>query len=474
MSGPQALSSLLSRIALAGVALLMPTACDECDAEPLANIPVPQDQIDLFSQKQAAQVDILWVVDNSGSMAAEQAKIADRFSDFFRQLIVSQVDYHIGVITTDPAEEGSLRAYDGPGVAGCEGCRFITKAVACPNPDVQTAGLNPTEVEQQLLSSCPAQLVFRRLVNVGTEGTAFEEGFPQAARALGAASINPSSGFPAGDVPAANEGFLRDGASLYIVFVSDEDEGAKQDGSPVRYYQRLFEGIKRAGNENLVSVSAITGWPREEGTPPVAELCAILATTYDGDATNDDPRAAQVRELIASGDTGCIDESGVQGDPNSYAETGGRYIELACRTGGVVSNMCEADYSAALDQLGANAAGLLRKFVISKPGEMDRGTDCVLGTASEPGDDPILDCDGDGASIVGDDEVEFDGPLCVSARAIGSEPGSESLIVRDANRGWEWEESTRSVRFNGNFVPAPGSEVSIRYKLRVAGAPSCN
>ena len=470
MAHPKGLGSLISRIAALSLMVLMPTACEECDAEPLANIPLPQDQIDLFAQKQAAQVDILWVIDNSGSMAAEQAKIADRFSEFFRQLIVSQVDYHIGVITTDPVEDGALRTYSGPAVDGCDGCRFITKDVPCANPEVQTTGLSEAEIEQQLLSSCQAQLVFRKLVRVGIDGTAFEEGFPQAARALGAATVDPATGFPQSNIPNANDGFQRRDASLYIVFVSDEDEGAKQDGSPVRYYQRLFEGLKNAGNENLVSVSAITGWPKEEGVPLLSDVCGILESTFDNNAANDDPRAAQVQELLASTESnGCVDETGSEGDPNSFAETGGRYIELACRTGGVVSNMCDADYSTALDKLGANAAGLLRKFVVSRPEDIDKGPDCLLGTD----DDPILDCDEDGTFIVGDDDTEYDGAICVSARAIGSDEGSESLIARDANIGWEWEDSTNAVRFNGDFIPAPGSEITIRYKLRAQGVAQC-
>lgn len=456
-----------SRLALVLTTLLITAACEECEGPILNNVPVPEDQIDLYTQKEAARVDILWVVDNSGSMAAEQAKIAERFSEFFRQLIVSQVDYHIGVVTTDPGEDGALRTYDGPTVTACDGCRFITKDVPCANPDVVTTGLGEQEIQQRLQDECQAQLVFRNMVTVGTGGSAFEEGFPQAARALGAATVDPNTGFPTSDIPPENDGFIRPDASLYIVFVSDEDEGAKQDGSPVRYYQRLFEGLKSAGNENLVSVSAITGWPTAEGVPSLDEVCSILQTTFDNNAANDDPKAATVREIMSNPQNGCIDESGDEADPNSFAEAGGRYIELACRTGGVVSNMCEADYSTALDALGANAAGLLRKFVVSKPEKMNRGRDCLLGTKDEPGDDEILDCDEDGRT-----DGELDGPLCVSARPIGSADGAEALIARDANAGWEWEESTHSVRFGGNFIPAPGSEVSIRYKL-LQGNTTC-
>ena len=57
------------------------------------------------------------------------------------------------------------------------------------------------------------------------------------------------------------------------MFVSDEDEGAKADGVPVDYYRRLFEGLKGTGNENKVSVAAITGYPLATtplDAPPVA------------------------------------------------------------------------------------------------------------------------------------------------------------------------------------------------------------
>jgi hypothetical protein len=208
---------LAYRLLLLVSLVTMASACDDCDADPLGNIPDPEDQIDVFEQKQAANVDILWVVDNSESMAAEQLKIAGRFNDFFRQLLVSQVDYHIGVVTTDPDDLGQLRAYDGTTVPGCDGCQFLTKDVGCSNPDVDVTGQDPAQAEQTLLDSCHAQAVFRRLITAGIDGSAFEEGFTQAASALGADVIDPSTGFPSGTVPATNEGFLRDGASLYIV-----------------------------------------------------------------------------------------------------------------------------------------------------------------------------------------------------------------------------------------------------------------
>lgn len=439
------------------VALATVAGCDRCQTEVIEGVPQATDQVDVFEQKQAAEVDVLWMVDNSGSMAAEQAKVAERFNQFFSQLIRSAVDYHIGVVTSDPAENGVLHVYDGPPVDGCNACRFITKDVACANPDVDITDLtDETAIENKLLDECPAQLVFRKLVRVGIEGSPFEEGFPQAAAALGAKDVDPATGIPLGNPPPENEGFLRQNASLYIVFVSDEDEGAKNDGTPVRYYQRLFESLKGAGNENKVAIAAITGYPFDDALPPIGDVCGVLQTTFDTNVANDDARAASLVEALRDFGDGCVDLEGDPNDGNSRAETGGRYIELACRTGGVVANMCDADYSSALDALGANAAGLLRKFTLSRPqAEIAFGSDCQPYTD----DDQPLDCDDDGST-----NGPLDGPICVTA--VGLEGTDPALVPRDDVNGWTFEGPTNSVRFDGGFLPKPGSSVEIRYIIR--------
>jgi hypothetical protein len=446
--------------ALIGALLMIPVIGCECDADPIFNIPPPEDQIDVFDQKQAAEVDILWVIDNSESMAAEQQKISDRFAEFFSQLIISEVDYHIGVVTTDPADFGVLRQYDGSDVPGCDQCRFITNEVGCANPAVSVVGLDDAQAESTLASECQAQLVFRRLVRAGINGSSFEEGFTSAASALGGGTVD-ATGFPTGEIPTENNGFLRQNASLFVIFVSDEDEGAKQDGSPIRYYQRLFESLKGAGNENLVSVSAIVGWPLE-GAPDIAEVCGILETTFDGVQSTDDPRASLVKEIMTTQGIGCFDEGGT-GDPSDAAETGGRYIELACRTGGVITNMCQSDYSTALDQLGANAAGLLRRFDISAPDDIKAGPDCVPLSGDESLED-VLDCDDDGEKNLDDG---FDNTICV--RAVGIDdplpetPEDYPLVPNDPVNGWVYESTTNSIRFNGSFIPKPGSQVFLQY-----------
>jgi hypothetical protein len=294
-----------------------------CEDEPVNPVPPPEEVIDFFDQNAASKVDILWVIDDSESMLQEQAKVSGGFTDFFGTLLESEVDYQIGVITTDPARNGRLRAYEGPAVDGCDGCRFLTTEVGCDDPAVDVEGLDPIEAENKLLDECQAQLVFRDLITAGISGNPFEEGFAMAAAALGLDDIDDATGEPTGVIPEENTGFIRDDASLYIIYVSDEDEGEKQDGDPIRYYERLFEDFKGRGEELSVSTSAIVGWPLEDEFPVLGEVCEILQTTFDNDRTTDDPRAATVLDAM-TGETTCEDRPDPGEDPVTRAETGSR------------------------------------------------------------------------------------------------------------------------------------------------------
>src|SRR3954462_12122890 len=69
-------------------------------------------QVDIFDQQQVKQVDILWVVDNSSSMQAKQDRLKANAHSFMQFLAAQQVDYHLGVVSTDtydPAQSGKLQ-----------------------------------------------------------------------------------------------------------------------------------------------------------------------------------------------------------------------------------------------------------------------------------------------------------------------------------------------------------------------------
>ena len=59
------------------------------------------DLIDDFEQDEVTSADILFVIDNSGSMSIWQTALTDNFTSFIGVFAVTGVDYQIAVITTD-------------------------------------------------------------------------------------------------------------------------------------------------------------------------------------------------------------------------------------------------------------------------------------------------------------------------------------------------------------------------------------
>lgn len=80
---------------------------------PEVESPVQQDRL---VQVTTPAVDILWVVDNSCSMDAEQTALTDNFDAFMGYFIDSGLDWHVGVVSTDMtsfSHSGKLRVANG-------------------------------------------------------------------------------------------------------------------------------------------------------------------------------------------------------------------------------------------------------------------------------------------------------------------------------------------------------------------------
>ncbi|MEQ1567389.1 MAG: hypothetical protein ABMA64_17235 [Myxococcota bacterium] len=148
-----------------------------------------------------AKADVLFVVDDSASMAEEQQRLASNFAAFVDAVQGTEADWHLGVVTTDLAQAGWLRG----GVI-----------------DPETADLDAVAA---------AALV------VGTTGDRVEQGFSAAELAL----------------DGRNAGFLRPDARLNVVFFSDEDD---QSASTVDGF--LAALADRAGDEGA-AVHGVVG-----------------------------------------------------------------------------------------------------------------------------------------------------------------------------------------------------------------------
>lgn len=130
-----------------------------------------------FVQAPAPKLDLLFVIDGTGSMAEEQAAFASAASTFVSRLDGIGLAWQVGVTTTDPADGGTLQGEPW----------IITSSAEDP------AG------------------AFAAAVAVGSDRP------PPSAGLYGAvAAIEDEAGL--------NLGFLRDDAPLHVVFVSDGDD----------------------------------------------------------------------------------------------------------------------------------------------------------------------------------------------------------------------------------------------------------
>lgn len=139
------------------------------------------------------KVDLLVVIDNSGSMRTEQANMAARFSTLIDQL--NGLDWQIAVITTDVSSDANLK--DG---------RIIA---IDPNYYI----INST------MDVARAKADFARVIQRSETGSGSEQGIKATYRALQRA-LDPNNA--AVDKP--NRDFIRPNAALAVLVVTDANE----------------------------------------------------------------------------------------------------------------------------------------------------------------------------------------------------------------------------------------------------------
>ncbi len=222
------------------------------------------ERTDEFTGGPGKQVDVLLVVDNSPGMAAAQAKLAASLPQLMQLASQWQVDYHVGVVTTDmtsATDKGRLRT------------------------------LGQTRVVTQ--KTVDATGTLQSLAVVGASGSTVEQGLAAAKAALslphtfdsqkaclqdtdctdGACVAGPDGKKACG---GHNRGFLRKDASLEIVFVSDDDDASPAD---VAYYVNALFSIKGAANKDLLHVHALVPSGGACGPKPGSRYIAVAKDT---------------------------------------------------------------------------------------------------------------------------------------------------------------------------------------------------
>jgi hypothetical protein len=293
-------------------------------------------QTDIFDQFRDPKVDVLWVIDDSGSMAPFQQQLAANFNQFFVASRIIDADFHIAVTTTLTADANCIGApptCQTNAQCGAGGqCQFgfCTAGSGAVNQcdDDPKSGwytsciesehyLTPATVDPESRFTCNVQVSNDANVNPNRPGSDSAEGGLRAAYKF----LSP----PNITDPAINGGFLRDDAKLHVIMVSDEPEQSK---GGVDQYIDFFKNVKGFRNEGLVAVSAIAAPPN--------------GCTYNGGTLQDSRYKAVVDEM------------------------NGRFQEI-----------CNPDWTGMMSQLGLDSLGLRVEFFLTRAAEPSTIQVCV-------------------------------------------------------------------------------------------------
>lgn len=265
------------------------------------------EQTDHFEQLTGRKVDVLFVVDNSGSMSEEQTNLRDNFADFIRAAQTWGTDFQIGVVTTESDDEFRGRQ-PGELVGSPRILIPSTTSLAAAFSSNADVGDSGDGARESGLESAHLALIDPNISDVAECGADCVEPYACVPNATG--SESRCGGY--------NRSFLREDASLELVFLSDEND---QSRASVEFYVDFFQSIKGARNRALFHANAIVG-----------------------------PRG------------GCDGTGGT-------ADSGSRYLDVADATDGVSSSICDDNFATSLENIGNRAFGLQVQFFLSRMAE---------------------------------------------------------------------------------------------------------
>jgi hypothetical protein len=313
---------LASLLVPAGIVACGPTefAADagwqSADGQPLGGEPDARgwsEFADATPTQRCDEIDILFVIDNSASMSLEQSNLVANFPQFVQVLDTfltedgNPIDYRVGVITTGVTKSWQEEsAWPGlppssTGQTGSDGMMMMD------------CGMTQRWLERGDANVADA---FSCIAQVGTAGPIREMPLEAIRLALTERVVD-----------GTNFGFLRSGALLGIVVITDEDDCSRQDDGftvaagqdvcdtpePVATYAGLLDSI--TGARDKWALAVIAG--------PGPGMCfSSLGSAYE---------AVRLKELASmAGDNGVVG-SICEGDLAGGLQDALAAFDLACR-----------------------------------------------------------------------------------------------------------------------------------------------
>ncbi|MBI4818480.1 MAG: VWA domain-containing protein [Deltaproteobacteria bacterium] len=249
--------------------------------------------------------DILFVVDNSGSMADEQENLARNFEAFISQLPRSG-SYQIGIVTTDVSDAhlplcapGQTTRCDRGELGGLAVSTYSPNGRLEGSPDVSQCeplqlrhgcfrGREGSKIITSDMAPADQLRFFKGNVRVGSCGSGQEEGLSAMLLALSKDRLE-----------SCNAGFLREDANLIVVFVTDENDDDPQV-TPVAVVVDELLNVKEASKVRV----AVIGGIGNDGSASQCRIGIDGGPTSCGDTCNQTPSPG-------SHAAGCISNPGL-------------------------------------------------------------------------------------------------------------------------------------------------------------------
>lgn len=348
------------------------------------------------------KVDILWVIDNSGSMDSSQRNLTANFSSFISDFQAKGFDFHMAVTGTD-AWRSRTMALTADGMSNASVLRR-----ARPGRINYTNPFNyATNSGYSVLDSLTPNLsnIFVTNATQGTTGTGDERAFESIRAFL--------------DAPE-NSSFRRADAFLSVIIVSDEDDfSGYTSQNPTRSSYPIFADYGDESPNNLTSEHPITlVEPSNHDTSDIyylyndSRLDSVdsYKTYLDGKFISTDNYSVNVIGIL---DAQCRHDLN-----QSYVgrRIGRRMMQLANLTNGVKASLC-GDFATSLDQIAKATLKLTTKFKLTR--------------------EPVVET----ISIIVDGQS----------------------IAQNETNGWSYNSADWSITFNGSSVPPQGAVVQINF-----------
>jgi hypothetical protein len=216
------------------------------------------------TEKRCEKMDVLFVVDNSGSMGQEQTNLIANFPAFITVLNNSGLDYRVAVTTTGrnysytmTTPIGSLPQSQDGGDNGA-----MLKPAAC---NMTKRWIDKTDPNPSMTFSCVA--------NVGTSGPSDE--MPLSAM---------RDAFEERMADNTNTGFRRMDALLAVVFLTDEEDCSYEQSVSLGFGQTLCDSMMEPVQNYVTFLDTYTGHRSRWATAAIAGPGPGSCSSTFGDA----------------------------------------------------------------------------------------------------------------------------------------------------------------------------------------------